>query len=505
VLRYLAVLEAHMLNFLSVLVTIAFSQPGSPTDTIVSALPSPPIAVLELAENLTILSADHHLLSYSLQNGEWVLQQDNLNTTAVGLFSANGQVWVESIERSAYPIGNGPSVPGLPIIRSLPGSSKAGTLSKTSNTSQGNGSVITASVGEIVIDLGTNDGIEPGVSIKVIGERTLFMPAPDGTKKESTVLTDVATGWVKASETGRSLVTLARGSRANTGDSVEVVPEGVRRVAIAPARMAGVREFGVKVRPFLALDNVGVGFINETWMTWNHESPWYTEVRLSPMGLGWSADGNVLSVAALGTAGFDSRWFRVGLGAGWSMLNNDASNYGYQSDYALAESGSFSQAIEFVDVTNAPSIVQFVRLGAEDGLHLSVRNTFILTPSYAYNWVDADCTEVSNYGDGDEYYGNNCGYYETEDVGSEFVFGGLAMRLSVPTGPRTNLIMDWGTGRSGAGWFEAGVDVWVKGNGDAGSVSVEAAAGFGSLVAQLNDEYINLYGPMVSGGARWRF
>ena len=492
-----------MFSTLLTLSSVALAASNPATDALLETLSAPPLSMIEISETLTVLTADQHILSHKLQDGEWVLVYDNLNINAVGLFSANGQVWVENIERSAYPLGAGPATPGLPTIKRLPNAPQIQNMQTTKHKREKAGTVIAASVGEVVVDLGTNDGIEPGTSIKITGHRELLMPAPDGSKIQSTVVTDVAAGWVKASETDLSLVTLTRGSRANTGDSVEIVPEGVRRIAIAPSRMAGVREFGVKIRPFLALDNVGVGFINETWMTWNHESPWFTEVRLSPLGLGWSADGNVLSVAALGTAGYDSRWFRVGLGAGWSMLNNDASNYGY-TDFAVAESGNFSQAVEFVDVTNAPSVVQFVRLGAEDGLHLSLRNTFILTPTYEYNWIEEDCTgDVSSVYQ-DEYLGN-CGQYETEDVGDEFVFGGLAMRLAIPTGPRTNLIMDWGTGRSGASWFEAGVDVWVKGNGDVGSVAVEAAAGFGTLVAQPNDEYINLYGPMVSGGARWRF
>ena len=89
---------------------------------------------------------------------------------------------------------------------------------------------------------------------------------------------------------------------------------------------------GVLLAPLKGLC-VGVmilcGLLLAAWMA---EKPWYLEARLSPIGFGWSKDGNPLTVAALASGGLDARWFSVGLGAGLSMLNGDDDTTKFQRE-----------------------------------------------------------------------------------------------------------------------------------------------------------------------------
>jgi hypothetical protein len=213
------------------------------------------------------------------------------------------------------------------------------------------------------------------------------------------------------------------------------------------------------------------------------DKPWYVQGRLAPIGLGWSRDGNPFTVAVLGSGGYDSRYFSVGLGGGWSMLN---ANPGVP-DYATDASG---QPLQFEDVDAAFAFVQEARLGARDGLHLGIRNTLLLAPAYDVTYT------YDELGNADVI---------VDEKGRSFVFGGIAMDFAIPTGDRTDLFVDWGTGEAGATWVEGGVSTWLRGNGDAGSIGARVGAGYASVTGNPNDDRVSLYGPMVSVGGRYRF
>ena len=262
---------------------------------------------------------------------------------------------------------------------------------------------------------------------------------------------------------------------------------------LAPARLDRLGEAGFVVRPMLPLDTLGLAFVNEAWASWTFAGPWYVEARLSPLGLGWSQDGNPISVAGVAAGGLDNRFFSVGLGAGWSMLNKELSVTNYEYDMATSAGGGY-ETIAFDEVDRAFSVAQQARLGARDGLNVVVRNTFVLVPEFTYS--SRDCVY-------DENYDPSCN--TRERTGSAFTFGGIAMRGNVPVGARTDLFVDWGTGKAGATWVTGGVATWLQGNGDAGSLGLEVAAGYGEVVGTPGQSSVYLNGPLVSAGARWRF
>jgi hypothetical protein len=410
---------------------------------------------------------------------------------AAGLMVAAGRVWVIYQETRALPLGQAPALAAPALPATEPGAAAAAAPTEAPAPAA-EIRVLRVERGAAVVSAGRGEGLVVGAPVRFLGTEVVSVPSLEGdAHEERAVERVVATGQVKILEEGRALIELQRGGRVDPGDRLEPDP-GRSAWPAAPERLDDLGEVGVAIRPLLALETLGVAFINEAWFSWSFEAPWYLEARLSPVGAGWSRDGNPLSVAALAAGGYDQRYFSVGLGAGWSRLNSDPGG----GSYALDDKGS---SLEFQDVTGAPAVVQQARLGARDGLNLTVRNTFLLVPRYTYDYSGCD-DDVYSYDY--RYYYEDC--VTAEEDGSEFAFGGIAMRLAVPTSARTDLVVDWGTGDAGATWVQGGVAAWLRGNGDSGSLGIEVAAGYGSLTGRPDDQYVSLYGPLVSAAMRWR-
>lgn len=398
---------------------------------------------------------------------------------AVGLFSQGGRAWAEVKETRAVPVES--LAPAALAVVTAPAAGAPVAAPATAAAKPVG--VARVDVGLAVVDGGTKAGLEVGTRVRFLRLESVVVPAIGAAGTETRTLErEVASGVVKQVEPDRAIVEVARGGRVRVGDRIDRRPTSEPSL-LAPPRFEGFREIGGVVRPTLALDTLGVGMVGEAWVTVGFDTPWYVSGRLSPIGLGWSTEGNPLSVAALGTGGYDTRYFGVGLGAGWSMLNVNPGNAYYDASGAEIEA-------DFEDVSSAFAFVQEARLGARDGLRLEIRNTLLLTPRYVY-------TETTDEN------GQYVGTYTEEGVA--FSFGGIAMDLAVPTGDRTDLFFDFGTGDAGATWVEGGVSSWLKGNGDVGSVGLRVGAGYAGLSGRPNDSYVQIGGPMVSVGGRYRF
>jgi len=434
-----------MLVLLCALLPAALAEvPVEVGGALITTLPTAPRATLQVGQDrVYLLTADQMLQRWDRQSGAWSLTEQRAEPEAAGLFLAGGGVWVERHTVTAVPLAGAAPVmqaDGRPPKPEAPRAAVPGLSGGGSTTAE-----------------------------RAVGD-----------------------GRVQAIEDHQALVLLSRGSRVAAGDLVERSEEGPTSV-LAPARLDRLGEAGFVIRPMLPLDTLGVAFVNEAWVSWTFAGPWYVEGRLSPVGLGWSQDGNPLSVAGVVAGGLDNRFFSVGLGAGGSGLNKDLSVTNYRME-AVSDGGTLYESMQFDNVDRAFSVAQQARLGARDGLNLVVRNTFVLVPNYTYD--SSECVY-------DESYDPNCN--TRKRTGSAFTFGGIAMRGSVPVGARTDLFVDWGTGQAGATWVTGGVATWLHGTGDAGSLGLEVAAGYGEVVGSPNQSTIYLNGPLVSAGARWRF
>jgi hypothetical protein len=478
-----------MLILLSLLLPLVRAEVPPPTAR--PTFPEAPLSELSLPDGTTVvLTADHQVQSWAREGTGWKLVWSRAEPDGASLFLVGERVWVERHTTTAAPVeGAGPGWAVSTATGTSPGSAAA--VASASRSSLARGAVSRATPGVAVVDLGRRDGLRVGSELRFL--RAEEVPGLSG-EGSSTAEREVGTGTVSALEDGKAKVDISRGSRVEKGDLAEPAPTGRAVSPLAPERLGDLGEAGVILRPTLPLDTLGVAFVNEAWASWTFDAPWYAEVRLSPAGFGWSQDGNAISVAAVAAGGLDNRWFSVGLGAGWSMLNQDVSVM--KTDYAVGaeDGGGFYEEVSFQEVDRAFSLAQQARLGPKDGVSVTVRNTFVLVPEYSYDY--STCVY-------DETYDSSC--VKRTDEGKAFAFGGIAMRFTLPVGQRTDLFGDWGTGKAGATWVTGGVSTWIRGNGDRGSLALEVAAGYGEVVGSPNKRNISLGGPLVSAGVRWRF
>jgi hypothetical protein len=248
------------------------------------------------------------------------------------------------------------------------------------------------------------------------------------------------------------------------------------------------------LRPIInAGSPLGVGVLADASASYWGNS-YFADVMLQPIGLGWTEDGSVVSAAALVELGYDGRAFAVGLGAGMSWVNGNADYMLEQSGFASTaadEGRATTQVVERQQTHSAFTLSQLARLGARDGLSLSLRNLLIL-------------------------------HKNSEDDSRGFIYGGTVGKLTVPLDRRTDLFVEGGGGVMGYWLFGAGVGTWLVGNGSPGSWKLSISAGAagiwgsrevtettqlpgGQTSTYTYDDEIDISGPMVSAGLLRRF
>ncbi len=472
---------------------------ATPAPAAVPAAPTAPaagVAVVEEGGRRYVLTADGVVEIWSI--GATPERVGTVSAPgAVALFSGGGRVWAEVREVRAVPVDG--AAPSAWVASVAPGAEAGPTPSVSQPAAKAAAQgmrIVSVSSGNAVVDAGSAGGLALGQHVRFLRVQAYEVPKLDGTGMETrSAEEEIGSGVVQRVEADRAVVEIARGGRVVVGDRLDTTETDSPDVR-APRRFAGFREIGGVVRPMLPLDTLGVAMVNEAWITVGYEQPWYVTARLAPVAMGWSTDGNPFTVAALASAGLDTRYYGAGAGIGWSMLNTNSN----VPDVDYYNSATTTIQGDFQDVSSAFSFVQEARLGARDGLRLEIRNTLVIRPSY-------DVEETYEDRPDPNYPGSTLTYttVTVTEGPSEIAFGGLSMDLAVPVGSRSELFADYGFGESGAAWFEAGVGTWLRGNGDVGSLGLRVGAGGASVTGSPNQGYVSLGGPMVSLGARYRF
>ena len=415
----------------------------------------PVVAAVEHNGQIVVLRADEYLELWSL-TGE---KLGSLGMPgAGGLFVAGGRLWVEQREVRAIPLD-------ARLFSSTSAPMSVGTMPQApSPPAVESASVLSVRAGVVEVE----GRREAGTELRFLGSRG------EGGQRE------VGRGRVVEVGPSSSTVELDRGSVVRVGDSAEKERLERNHYPVAPPRH-GLVELGLILRPFLALDKLGVGSANVAWATLVFEKPWYLSAQLAPLAIGGVTSGPAVNIAGTVSGGYETQYFSVGLGVGASSLGPTALD---------------SAASELVAPDKIPAgvltITQEARLGARDGLHVSVRNFFLLVPSYA-------CT----YGDYYYAYAPPTGETGCTKQGQEFTYGGIALDLQVPVGIRTDIVGSFTTTGSGVLAVEGGVSTWLRGNGDKGSLGLRVGAGYGSQQTLFGGRR-ELAGPMVSVGIRYR-
>ncbi len=330
--------------------------------------------------------------------------------------------------------------------------------------------------GEVKLNVGTSDGVQlkdrfeiyRNVSVKGGGE--VF------TGKELVAMVEI-TAVNETSAIGK----LPRGDRAIVGDEAAYVDKRISRRNMFPEKLTNIGNAGFTARPILNLaGNSGGGALVDLDVSYYGKHT-FAGFRVKPLAIGGTNEGTIFNSMALVEGGYDGRAFAVGLGVG-AGITNGRMNATISDDW-WGDSATDDNVNSGAAKHAAFALSQFIRLGPMDGLNLTISNAFLFA-------------SISQVG--------------SEDEG--FAYGSTSAQLNIPLGYRVNMFLGGGGGRLGHAYGEIGVLAWLRGNGDAGSISVSGAVGgAGAWVTGKkldSDRYAEetfMAGPMVSFGLNYRF
>jgi hypothetical protein len=309
------------------------------------------------------------------------------------------------------------------------------------------GSVVRTEPGSVVVNLGTADGVHPGDHIALYNDvHEQFADSEAGVQRNL-----LAVGNVVSASEGHARVQLGLNEQAANGTSATRSELPLTAALFAPPRAAGVWEIAFLARPFVVLDNLGVGAFLDASVGVRMKQPVHFEAILSPIGFATAKGGAVFPAAGVITGSFDSRLFEIGLGFGAQTVN--------APDISL-------------DPGSGLTLAQRVRIGSRDGAHLEALSYVTL-------------------------------------FHSNFMFGNIRIQGQIPIGERSWLVAAGGGGQLGLGFGEVGLRLLMVGNGGADSFFLTSVIGgvnvFQGCIVQ-NDQctQIDYAGPMVGMGGEWR-
>jgi len=342
------------------------------------------------------------------------------------------------------------AVPASPVANSPTSAAPALTPAAAPPAANRVGRVVSASAGEVVISLGTANGIMRGDHIELslgTGENV-----NDDTELSLEV---VAIGVVTNAGAESARVRLGLNESVPEGATATLTHAPTSSSLSAPPRVSGLWGVEFGLRPFVALDELGGGALISGSIGYRF-SHLHLQAVLDPLAFGAvQTKDAVAAVNAALIASYDSQYLEMGLGFGAQTVNEAA---------FLQSPGS------------GLSVVQLVRLGARDGLNISARTSIAL-------------------------------------FHSQFQFGGMVVNSQIPITRGYWFLINGGGGNVGYGYGELGLRALLAGNGLAGSKYLTVTAGGVGVFrsGRCDDpfsscsESLSYGGPMAGVGGEWRF
>jgi hypothetical protein len=310
--------------------------------------------------------------------------------------------------------------------------------------------VVEVAEGFATIDMGSVHGVAPGDHV-LFQKSTIERIGPGETAVRDE---RVAVGVVAVIGKQRTKVKLGVDERVPVGASARPTREPISSSAFSPPRLPGLWEVGFMARPFLVVDNFGVGASLEGRLGYRFDAPVHLEALILPATVATGRRDGVGAFGAVGTASFDTRYFEIGLGVGGQTMNDPAFD---------------------LRPGTGTTIAQRLRVGAVDGGMLEAFTYIVL-------------------------------------FHQKFEFSQLIVHGQLPVGERAWFVINGGGGSLGSGFGEIGVRLLISGNGDAGSFFVTPTVG-GTHVFRtrfcssdgFNCGMVDYAGPHAGFGADWRF
>ncbi len=417
---------------------------------------------------------------------------------ATEFFTVGDQVWVFLTARSAQPVdaGGGVALAGAPSAPALaaapapavPSAAPAPGPIEAERASPRLVELTLLRPGTVRIASGTGDGVRVGDRFLIYRSEIVAAAGAGGFSGEQYV----GSAEVVAVREDSSIAELTRSAVVRAGDRARAALPTDRRDRLAfPPRVAGVGEYGFVARPLVNIGSpLGAGILADLEASYWGEG-YFAGVAVQPLGLGTTADGGVLSIAALAEGGYDGAAFAAGLGAGVGWVNGDIDEMLWSSSADDADDGGPYRTESEQQTHGAFALSQVARLGSRDGTRFSLRNIVLL--------------------------------HRDEDGEQGFIYGGTTGKLAVPIGRRVDLFAEGGGGVMGYWFAGLGVGTWVLGNGGPRSLYLQVSAGaagisgsreltrsyFDSVTGERRQytytEDLRITGPMLAVGLKRRF
>ncbi len=312
------------------------------------------------------------------------------------------------------------------------------------------GRVTRSLTGEVVISLGSVDGVMPGDHIELVLEHP--EDAADGEVALSREV--IAVGVVANVTAQNARVRLGLNESVPIGALASLSRSSPTSSLSAPPRASDLWTLEVIARPFAALGELGGGVLLSGAFG-RRIGNLHLQAVVDPLGFGDVENNNHVTAAnAALVASYDSQYFEMGLGFGGQTVNEAG---------FLLPPGSGLAAL------------QLIRLGARDGLNISARTNVVL-------------------------------------FHSEFQFGGMVGSGQIPVTRGYWLLLNGGGGNIGYAYGELGLRVLLSGNGLADSKFLTVTAGGAAVFRSATcDPFtpcngpVTYGGPMAGVGGEWRF
>lgn len=378
--------------------------------------------------------------------------QRNAGRAASDLFLQAGRVWV-MLGDEARPVESLPLVaeapaPALPP----PPQGVVGWMQPAQPVVAPpvNGEVLSSNLGEVTLSVGQSDGLVVGDRVEFYRERRMGLERNERAAGAETL----SVARVTAVSPHRARVVLGTNERVPVGSHARRTTIALTQSNMAPQRAGGLWSLEATLRPFLSLSSIAVGSIADVELVYRASVPFALRLDATPVAFVVGSNG-MFNYGLMAIASFDSQLFEVGIGGGVASNRNSGLN------------GS------------GAAIAQYVRLGARDGLHLEVRNTFVAGPD-------------------------------------KFQHGSTVVTGLIPVGESSAFLVRGGGGGIGYGFGEVGLRVRVRGNGDTGSVFLTPSLGYADVYSTVcvdsgyrdipcYSSSVHQSGPMVGFGVEYRW
>lgn len=347
------------------------------------------------------------------QDGRVILEERNERHVRIApgiidaLLEHDGQVWVLTRQQIASPLHS---------LARTQGAEEAAP-SAPHPRPELHGEVLESQRGRVIINLGTDDDLEVGTPIEFFEDH----PVELGTEQSTTRRETIAVAPIRALSEGRAEILLGLSERVPKGAQARPTSKASTARQLLPPRLGSLTRTSFTLRPFLALGTLGAGTLSDANISYHFQGPWTVEALFEPLAVGLARDANLFAITATGIVSYDTTAFQIGLGLGATTVNSDIFHL---------------PATEKPRPELATALSQKVRLGALDGLHIQVVNSFFLSSS-------------------------------------AFRYGGTTAQVQVPAGgvgQSSWIVARGGGGYAGHAFGEIGLRVLARGNGDRGSV-----------------------------------